>query len=132
MPKDHKYMFNQKKIKKLEEEIKELKKMLKSEQEENGNLSLTLNVERISTENYKKRYENLFNEKYDRIEKLGFSINFKILKAFSIERHIQEDGREATIIGHKFNNDGTIKEWVLYCSRDTHEQLVTQFNEQPS
>lgn len=125
-------MFNQKKVKKLKEEIEELKKELNYEKGKNENFFITLNTEKRCAENYKKKYENLLNEKYNQIEELGFSINFKILKAFSIERHIQDNGREATVIGHKFNNDGVIEEWVLYCSRTTHEQIVTEFNEQLS
>jgi hypothetical protein len=53
-------------------------------------------------------------------------VDFDRMDAFSVERMIK-DGKECTVIGYR--NEGKIREWLLWCSRDQHERIVTEFNE---
>ena len=62
------------------------------------------------------------------------SIDWGKINAFSIERVLEHGNKgPATIIGYTVENQNRspiIKEWVLYCSMERHEELVKQFNEQ--
>lgn len=59
----------------------------------------------------------------------GFELHWGRLKAFSIERCVQ-DGRPATMLGFwRGANDQDTGEWVLYCNQATHERLVREFCE---
>lgn len=60
------------------------------------------------------------------IKNCGFSIDFENLNAFSIERMVQDE-KEKTSIGYFVN--GKVCEWCFFCSRETHERLVREFNE---
>lgn len=76
-----------------------------------------------------EKYNKLKEEKYKQISECNFSVNFKKLKAVSIERLIHED-REITNIGYLCEVSNEIKEWMFFCSRETHQRLVIEFNEQ--
>ncbi len=62
------------------------------------------------------------------------SIDWNKMDAFSVERIWNHNGNGPTTnIGYYItNSDGNkvVKEWVLYCSLERHEELVKQFNEQ--
>jgi hypothetical protein len=60
-----------------------------------------------------------------RIEQSEFEIDFKAIKAFSIERSL-ENGQAITIIGYKDKDDND-KEWNFTCSEEKHKQLAEQF-----
>lgn len=51
-------------------------------------------------------------------------IDFAGLNAVSIERQVDDDGLEHTVIGYI---NGDIQEWYVYCNRDIHSTLCKQF-----
>lgn len=72
----------------------------------------------------------------------SYSIDWKAMNAFSIERNLCNDGsfNHKTIIGYMMEepvttveNDVTykdvVREWTLYCSHAEHQRLVAEFNE---
>ena len=61
----------------------------------------------------------------------SFSIDFNNMDVFSIERNGSKH-EPCTIIGHFLTNKENVKhtsEWYLYCSPETHNKLVQEFNE---
>jgi hypothetical protein len=68
-------------------------------------------------------------------------IDFDTMRVFSIERQLREHGIPETIIGYYMDkpvisHDGemiihrdVVKEWVLYCNTQRHEELIKQFIE---
>jgi hypothetical protein len=60
-----------------------------------------------------------------RIQESDFEINFKAIKALSIERTI-ENGIPMTVIGYK-KSDNSISEWNFVCSDENHKRLAEQF-----
>lgn len=58
-----------------------------------------------------------------------FVIDFEKMNAFSIERIPtgQDERPYKTSIGYFFNDH--VKEWTLWCNRDTHNLLAQQFRE---
>ena len=53
-------------------------------------------------------------------------INWKLMKAFSIERSYDDNAHLITIIGY-FAPDGSLGQWHLYTSEDTHAALLKEF-----
>lgn len=72
----------------------------------------------------------------------SFSIDWKVMNVFSIERNLCNDGTQnhRTILGYMTEEPVTtvensvtykdvVREWTLYCSHDEHQRLVAEFNE---
>lgn len=63
----------------------------------------------------------------------SFSLNFSVMDVFSIERNSTNNKNDpCTIVGHFLTGaDGSKQtaEWYLYCSPETHNNLVKEFNE---
>lgn len=73
------------------------------------------------------------------LEAASFAINWDSMKAFSVER-MREGAITKTIIGYileepvvvsedNVSTKDIVREWTLYCSPETHEKLVAEFNE---
>jgi proteasome assembly chaperone (PAC2) family protein len=89
-------------------------------------------VDKLTYSNLKVDLEDLKNENKrlkdvikGEISNAAFSIDWKIMNAFSIERNYDHRSIK-TIIGYFVNN--VVHEWSLYCSADEHERLVKEFN----
>ena len=89
-------------------------------------------VDKLTHSNLKVELEDLKNENKrlkdvikGEISNAAFSIDWKIMNAFSIERNY-DDRSIKTIIGYFVNNG--VHAWSLYCSADEHERLVKEFN----
>ena len=89
-------------------------------------------VDKLTHSNLKVELEDLKNENKrlkdvikGEISNAAFSIDWKIMNAFSIERNYDHRSIK-TIIGYFVNN--VVHEWSLYCSADEHERLVKEFN----
>jgi hypothetical protein len=104
-------------------------KRIKELETENKNLSYAVGE-------YKKRLE-------DEYSKASYSIDWKKINAFSIER-MWDNGNQKTVIGYmqhdpvvttegegesKVTYKDVVREWTLYCTHDEHQRLVKQFNE---
>jgi proteasome assembly chaperone (PAC2) family protein len=83
---------------------------------------LNLKVELEDLKNENKRLKDVIKGE---ISNATFSINWKVMNAFSIERNYDHRSIK-TIIGYFVNN--VVHEWSLYCSADEHERLVKEFN----
>ena len=72
----------------------------------------------------------------------SFSIDWKLMNVFSIERNLCNDGTQnhRTILGYMMAEPVTtiennitykdvVREWTLYCSHEEHQRLVAEFNE---
>lgn len=69
----------------------------------------------------------------------AMSVDWGRIRAFAIERNIDHNGDPVTIIGHLLKRtverDGVqcqedyTDEWFLYCSDETHQRLVDEFNQ---
>jgi len=80
----------------------------------------------------------------DDAKRASFSVDWDVMRVFSIERNPSES-MPKTILGHMvsepiFNTDAhgnvftigekdVVSEWTLYCSAETHEALVNEFND---
>jgi hypothetical protein len=110
-------------------EASDLKVQLESLKKENADL-------KFANEAYKKRLES-------EMANASYAIDWDAMKAFSIER-MWENGLPKTIIGYmlsepfvtssgegveRVTEKDVIREWTLYCSAETHEKLVKEFNE---
>ena len=89
-------------------------------------------VDKLTYLNLKVEYEDLKNENKrlkdvikGEISNAAFSINWKVMNAFSVERNYDHRSIK-TIIGYLVND--VVHEWSLYCSADEHERLVKEFN----
>ncbi len=72
---------------------------------------------------------NLRSEQAQAVADSSFAVDFNRMRAYSIERIIQ-DGRPVTVIGHWCGpNDENVGEWSFHCNQATHEQLVEQFRQ---
>lgn len=104
-------------------------KRIKELETENKNLSYAVDA-------YKKRLE-------DEYSKASYSIDWKKINAFSIER-MWDNGTQKTVIGYmqqdpvvttegegesKVTYKDVVREWTLYCTHEEHQRLVKQFNE---
>lgn len=69
-----------------------------------------------------------------------FSVDFRAMNAFSVERLLSESMVPTTVIGYMLaepvtvKDEGTVtkdvvREWTLRCSAEQHERLVEEFNE---
>ena len=100
-------MFNQKKVKELQEAIKDYEVAL-------------------------KKANDSINEINQKTLASSFAFDFNLTNAFSIER-IVKDNIPVTSIGYFFSKDYTanreIGEWFFYCNEQTHEKLVAEFNQ---
>mgnify|MGYP006266861419 FL=1 len=61
------------------------------------------------------------------------SVDWHRMRAFSIERLLDRDGKICTVVGFfKPNPDredaDMIAQWWLYCNAETHDRLVAEFN----
>jgi len=83
---------------------------------------------RLKIENLQNDLQLARKEQLDKVAECAFEINFAAIKAFSIERHVRNDGVEATNIGYLNENKGDrIGEWTFTCSRATHDRLAREF-----
>jgi hypothetical protein len=101
-------MFDSKKIAKLEDEILDLKRDLETRRAEINDLRSLLKGEKAKV----------------RDEECVF--DFKLLKAFSVERQWDSHGPK-TIIGYIKPGTQEIGEWTFYCNNVRHERLVAEF-----
>lgn len=108
------------------------------EQLENALLSkseLTKKVEKLEAEI--KAYEETLKQINNEIPSSTFVFDFKAVKAFSVERNINNNV-PVTIIGYFLpearvtEENGivttdTVREWYFYCNQEQHEKLVEEF-----
>ena len=66
------------------------------------------------------------NDLADRNRDASFAVDFDQLNPFSIERNVS-DGKPCTIFGY-FDKNGAVSEWYLFCSLETHNRLVEDYN----
>jgi len=103
--------------------------------------NLKVELENLKKENEKLAHANkVYHERLEgELSKATFSIDWKTMNAFSIERG-WNNGTLRTTIGHILQEPITItegevttkdvvREWVLSCSSAEHERLVAEFNE---
>ena len=113
-------IFNSK-LNKLEEYIKSL-------EQERDILRDSLDNSRNKVADLEAEFEVLAN-KYNKIlfkEDYPISINFSLMKVFSIEREYRDE-KITTIIGY-LDNKGRVEEWFLTITDDQHKELVKEFN----
>jgi len=102
-------MFNQEKVKELQQVIKAYDVAL-------------------------KKANDSLNEINQKTLVSSFAFDFNLTSAFSIER-IVKNNIPVTSIGFFFSPDSTItanreiREWFFYCNEQTHEKLVEDFNQ---
>lgn len=102
---------------------------------ENVKLQQKINELEFKVEKYEKRLVGEYAT-------VSYSIDWKLMNVFSIERNLCMDGTQnhKTILGYMMEepvttveNDVTykdvVREWTLYCSHDEHQRLVAEFNE---
>lgn len=84
---------------------------------------------------YKKRLET-------EMANASFAIDWDAMNVFSVER-MWENGLPKTVLGYilaepviytegddqRVTHKDVVREWTLYCSAETHEKLVAEFNE---
>lgn len=61
-----------------------------------------------------------------------FGVDWRRIRAFTIERLVLDDGRVCTVIGHLVETAGggeEPQEWHLFCNDATHSRLVSEFNQ---
>ena len=99
---------------------------------EKEDLQRRLNLCEDKVNAYKKQLEGEYAE-------ASFSVDWKAMNAFSIERNPDSSGIPKTIIGFMLAEpvvftDGNVtekdivREWTFYCSHDEHQRLVADFN----
>lgn len=102
---------------------------------ENVKLQQKINELEFKVEKYEKRLVGEYAT-------VSYSIDWKLMNVFSIERNLCMDGTQnhKTILGYMMEepvttveNDVTykdvVREWTLYCSHEEHQRLVAEFNE---
>lgn len=108
------------------EEMEVLKQTISDKDREISSLNTEL-------DRLKKELDDIKRERYAVISECAFEIDFKGINAFSIERMErpivkgETFQREVTNIG--YTQEGIVKEWIFYCSRDTHEKIAGQFRD---
>lgn len=89
-------------------------------------------IERLSKELsvVTEKYNTLERQINDKSRDQNVSVDFDVLKVFSIERSRMDDNAPLTIIGYveKIAENVFIKEWYLHINENRHEQLVNEFN----
>jgi hypothetical protein len=107
--------------------------------------NLKVEIEDLKKENERLKYANTEYQArlIGEMSKASFSVDWKTMNAFSVERG-WDNGTHKTTIGYLLQepcvhteHDGNqnvvykdiVREWVLYCSADEHERLVKEFNE---
>jgi hypothetical protein len=110
--------------------------------------NIKVELEDLKKENERLKYANTQYQSrlMDEMSKASFSVDWKTMNAFSVERG-WDNGTHKTTIGYLLQEpcvhtetDGNqnvvykdiVREWVLYCSADEHERLVKEFNEYKS
>jgi len=96
--------------------------MIKKQKEEIDEYKTTI-------ENYKEQIRWVKKEKIKKVQERTFLVDFIKINAFSIERTIDNNEQEETVIGYMDKNDN-VKEWSLICSSETHEKLCEFFRKQ--
>ena len=99
-------------------------KRVKALEKENADLKSQIEIYRASLKTWEDRYDDNRLKARQALP----SIDFKSLKAFSIERMIDQNGSPHTLIGY-YKNDDKLGEWYIYCDDAGHASLVKQFNE---
>ena len=77
-------------------------------------------------DNLRTKLTLALNDLADRNRDASFAVDFDQLNPFSIERNVS-DGKPCTIFGY-FDKNGAASEWYLFCSLETHNQLVEDYN----
>lgn len=103
--------------------------------------NLKVELEDLKKENEKLKYANEVYRKTleGEMSKSTFSVDWKTMNAFSIERG-WNNGTLRTTIGYllqepvvitegEVTTKDVVREWVLYCSSEEHERLVKEFND---
>lgn len=101
-------------------------------QSEKNDLERRLRAYEDTLAAYKKRVDSEYAE-------ASFSVDWKTMNAFSIERNPDSSGIPKTIIGFMLGEpvvftDGNVtekdivREWTFYCSHAEHQRLVAEFN----
>jgi regulator of replication initiation timing len=98
-------------------------------------------IDKLKRENESLKLENaaLNNAIDSELSKAAFSVDWKTMNAFSIER-VREHDTHKTIIGYMVSEpfettqDGvycndSVREWSLSCSLAEHQRLVDEFNQ---
>lgn len=80
-------------------------------------------------ENYKEQVKRMKSDKIKKVQESTFLVDFTKIKAFSIERTLNNHEQDETVIGYMDKNDN-VKEWSLTCSSETHEKLCEIFRKQ--
>lgn len=103
--------------------------------------NLKVELENLKKENERLKYANTEYQArlIGEMSKASFSIDWKTMNAFSVERG-WDNGTHKTTIGYLLQEPvvvtegavttkDVVREWVLYCSAEEHERLVAEFNE---
>lgn len=105
-------------------EIQDYKKLLKAQDEELANL--------------RKKCSVLLAPRQE-IRDSEFAVDWDLIRAFAVERNLDDNGQAITVIGYHLDQTTTIenavttttqvREWYLYCNQTTHDRLVREFRE---
>lgn len=118
-------MFGNAKINELEDKV--------------SKLNYTIKCSEGAAKDYREKIQELkaeierlnsFNEQKARTTPM--QVDFAKMNAFSIERQLVPSGKEpVTVIGYwnlGLPGNNTVGGWLLYCSDETHNRLVEEFN----
>ena len=80
-----------------------------------------------------KEIKQLKEQSEQEVRDSAVSVDWHRMRAFSIERLLDRDGKICTVVGFfKPNPDrddaDMIAEWFIYCNAETHDRLVAEFN----
>jgi len=117
--------------KKFKEELIEIQKEKKNLERDIENMTATISSYDRQIKDKKEELKIVKGEISDSIQNqiydANFSFDFRKMNAFSVERIKRKDDEfPVTVIGYTY--DSKIREWFFYCSFDTHNSLVEEFN----
>ena len=109
------------------QEIENLQQQIASLQTQISHMKYTADSLTAQNKDLQAKLELAQKEQVDSVANCSFEVDFVKLNAVSIERCIESDGDESTMVGYL--NNGVIREWYFQCSRETHNRLAQEFSD---
>ena len=103
-------------------EVKELESNIEKLTKENGELRRVI-------DEMKADYAKQQKQQIEGASQCDFEIDFGGAKIASIERGVRGDGVEITSFGRMDGNGGIKCDFIFYCSRERHNEIVKKFRE---
>lgn len=103
-------------------EVKELESNIEKLTKENGELHRVIGE-------MKSDYAKQQKKQLEEMAQCDFEIDFEGVSVVTVERILDQNGKEKTLFGRKMDSGNIECNFYFYCSRERHNEIVKKFRE---